>query len=260
MPEKAGNDGFGFGGVQTTEFTTNMEDTQVTELVAGLNAPSMQTNDAICTRFANSTLAKLVGGASLVIDLADAGFDFKLVSDLAKHGSYQKEAIWLGVCTTIALTIELVGKVLFHREAAKIKESGSREAYVTARNDCAFMLSGTELAVFFLEDTTTLFIWWRTGTFGSGNSSEINLYLTIVSAIIAAVAFAVSVYVGGGQHHFRTLTSDEDPTRKITWVIAFFFGSSGWGSIFLDVHCNLGYLARGFSPHCIDCYKRLLRK
>ena len=58
--------------------------------------------------------------AMFALDLLDAGLDYGFVVQLAKNTDTVRHAAWLGVCTTIALIMEVVSKqkkilrALFH--------------------------------------------------------------------------------------------------------------------------------------------------
>ena len=48
--------------------------------------------------------------AMFALDLLDAGLDYGFVVQLAKNTDTVRHAAWLGVCTTIALIMEVVSK------------------------------------------------------------------------------------------------------------------------------------------------------
>ena len=50
-------------------------------------------------------------------------------------------------------------------------------------------LALSELIVFLVEDSTTVFVWWQTGTFEADQTaSMVNLYLTTVSAVMVSAS------------------------------------------------------------------------
>ena len=53
--------------------------------------------------------------ASTLLDIVDSGFDYAQVVELAQHQDTRKHAAWLGVCTTIALLLELLLKTKMRR-------------------------------------------------------------------------------------------------------------------------------------------------
>lgn len=133
--------------------------------------------------------------ATIGLDVTDGVFDYVQVAELAQHQETQKHAAWLGVCTTIALLLELVVKTKMRRKKDGDTAEG-RGAYGSfgmnhkQGRDTYIGLSGLmELAIFLVEDATTVFVWWQTGTYNANNGlAQANLITTVVSAVGAATA------------------------------------------------------------------------
>ena len=138
--------------------------------------------------------------AFTAVDVADAGFDYAFAAELSAKG-FKEEAAWMGVQATIALSVELFVKLPLALRKSRDTEvvSGGLdldEGY----GKTMFVLAVTmvELGVFLLEDTTTILIWWRTGTFDSGNwVSLANMGFTLfcaASLLVAMVGALTQVY------------------------------------------------------------------
>lgn len=130
-----------------------------------------------------------------VISVVDVGLDYKFTHDLATghvnivgadgesippevHGkTFRGHAMWLGVMATISVLVEFGFKfpALFcfgSDDYARGGKFGMEDipAY-------AFM-------IFAVEDTTTLMVWWQTGTFDSSDSfASLNLAITVITTI-----------------------------------------------------------------------------
>lgn len=128
---------------------------------------------------------------STVLDVTDGVLDYVHVAELAQHQETRKHAAWLGVCTTIALFLELVVKTKLRwvkdESTAQgnygnfdMKEKQERNKYIA--------ISGMmELVIFLVEDATTVFVWWQTGTYDADSPvAQANLITTVVSAAGAA--------------------------------------------------------------------------
>ena len=132
--------------------------------------------------------------ASTLLDIVDAGFDYAQVAKLAQYQDTRKHAAWLGVCTTIALLLELVVKTAMRRKKDKdtILEKPGDSFDVNDkdhRNEYIIFCGAMELAIFLVEDATTVFVWWQTGTYDSESSVSLaNLITTVVSAVGALFA------------------------------------------------------------------------
>lgn len=134
--------------------------------------------------------------ASTLLDIVDGGFDYAQVAELAQHQDTRKHAAGLAVCTTIALLLELVVKTKMRRkkdedtaegkgegnEGFDMNDKEGRNAYI--------MFSGMmEIVIFLVEDATTVFVWWQTGTYNANSGlAQANLITTVVSAVGAATA------------------------------------------------------------------------
>lgn len=129
------------------------------------------------------------------LDVSDGVFDYVHVAALAQHQETRKHAAWLGVCTTIALLLELVVKTKLRRRKDKetAEERGERGIFdmndKEGRNFYIFISGMMELVIFLVEDATTVFVWWQTGTYDFRSGfAKANLITTVVSAVGAAIA------------------------------------------------------------------------
>lgn len=134
--------------------------------------------------------------ATTLLDIVDGGFDYAQVAELAQHQDTRKHAKLLGVCTTIALLLELLLKTKMRRRKDKNTAEGNEglgdgwDMNVKSDRDAYIFLSGLmELIIFCVEDATTVFVWWQTGTYDSTSTiARANLITTVVSAVGAAIA------------------------------------------------------------------------
>lgn len=133
--------------------------------------------------------------------MTDGVFDYVQVAELAQHQETRKHAAWLGVCTTIALLLELVVKTKMRRKKDKDTAEGGDEGgdydydygfdmnTKVGRDGYIWFSRLMELVIFLVEDATTVFVWWQTGTYNSDNGlARANLITTVVSAVGAATA------------------------------------------------------------------------
>lgn len=67
--------------------------------------------------------------ATIGLDVSDGVFDYVHVAALAQHQETRKHAAWLGVCTTIALLLELVVKTKMRRAKDKATAEGKGEGF-----------------------------------------------------------------------------------------------------------------------------------
>lgn len=157
----------------------------------------------------------------IALDLLDAGLDYGFVHQLAKTEATFNHAIWLGICTTIALLMEIILKTAIQRnkrrssanvdgdyvagdlDSFNIGDKKGRAAFI-------FFCSLMELMIFFVEDATTLFVWWQTGLYldnaeEASGLSKANLYITVASAAIAVVGLIYGVV--------RLVLEDSDSDR-----------------------------------------------
>eukprot|EP00729_Bicosta_minor_P001038 gene1038-18920_t len=145
--------------------------------------------------------------AMFALDLLDAGLDYGFVAELAKNDETKRHAAWLGVCTTIALLMEVILKIAIQRNKRESTKENKDAADGTAFNvnsktgRAAFILfcALMELCIFFVEDATTLFVWWQTGLYldnanEADGLSKANLYITVASAIMAIVGLFYGVF------------------------------------------------------------------
>eukprot|EP00729_Bicosta_minor_P010226 gene10226-14683_t len=145
--------------------------------------------------------------AMFALDIVDAGLDYGFVAELAKDPDTGRHAAWLCVCTTIALIMEVVIKIAIQkakRAATKDEDVGNAvEEYFDLKTDVGragfiCMCSVMELSIFFIEDASTLFVWWQTGLYldnaeEASSLSKANLYITVTSAILAVVGLLYGV-------------------------------------------------------------------
>ena len=99
---------------------------------------------------------------TVVGDLTDAGLDYAYVAQLAKYPDTAKHAAWLGVCTTIALLLELAVKTGMRRQKDEDTKVGGGDFNMNDKQGRSLyiMFCGLmELCIFCFEDATTLFIW-----------------------------------------------------------------------------------------------------
>lgn len=142
--------------------------------------------------------------ASTLLDIVDSVFDYVQVAELAQYQKTRFPAAGLGVCTTIALLLELVVKTQMRRLKDKSTAEGFGDFDMNdfRERDSYIMLSGLmELVIFLVEDATTVFVWWQTGTYNSNDPvAQANLITTIISAVGAATALLYGLirFVGGG--------------------------------------------------------------
>lgn len=142
-----------------------------------------------------STLFNWFTYTTVALDLTDAVFDYAYVAKLAKHPDTVKHAKWLGVCTSIALLLEVVVKTAWRGRKDKDTAEGlGYPSYDTNDKDGLFqyivLCAWIELSIFCIEDATTLFIWWQTGTYDTNDAlAQANLITTVMSAVVACIAF-----------------------------------------------------------------------
>lgn len=86
----------------------------------------------------------------LLVDIFDIVLDFAMVGELAAKG-FRDEAAWLAVMTILAFAL-----------SATIRVAGSSNAEPW---EVLWFFCLAELAAFFVEDATTVMIWWRTGLY-----------------------------------------------------------------------------------------------
>lgn len=147
------------------------------------------------------------------LDLLDAALDYNFVGELAKSPDTMRHAVWLGICTSIALAMEVLIKVMIQRakkqdtlkNAAKNEygtESGFLDSFdlKSKSGQIGFIMvcSLMELMIFFIEDAATIYVWWDTGLY-LGNAKEAsalskaNLYITVASATAAVVGLLATL-------------------------------------------------------------------
>ena len=154
-------------------------------LAGGPGSSPRPAGASFVTRACGLSTASLVFTA---VDVADAGLDYAFAAELSAQG-FTKEAAWMGVQATLALGVELLVKLPLHRAKHRADSFGAldlEESY--AQTMFVLAASMLELGVFLLEDCTTVLIWWRTGTFDSGNPVSLaNMVLTLVCSASVVV-------------------------------------------------------------------------
>lgn len=147
----------------------------------------------------SNNIQKMLGSLPyimFIVDLIDVVFDFIMVRQLAQYSATIRHARWLGVCTAVTLLFEIVVKpfvalnmrrlIRGYRNGAPSWEKGPGAIEVL---DVGMAI---ELMIFLVEDASTLFIWWLTGTYNSEDPfAKANLIITIASA---GIAMASNVY------------------------------------------------------------------
>ena len=136
----------------------------------------------------------------LFIDLADVIIDLIYVARLSRQGEHGYATL-LGIAVMVALPLEFLLKIMLHSLAMQNKASldglgpnPTKDAIQELQSRAelyVIFLALSELIIFLVEDSTTIFAWWQTGTFAPDETaSMINLYLTIISAMLAAIGLA----------------------------------------------------------------------
>lgn len=130
---------------------------------------------------------------TVVLELTDAVFDYMFVVQLAQDEATKKYAVWLGICTTIALLLELVMKtgMRLRKTLSSNNTNGSGEFNMHSAygfNSYVMLCATMELCIFFVEDTTTVFVWWQTGLYTGDLLSKANLITTLASALVTGLA------------------------------------------------------------------------
>eukprot|EP00035_Acanthoeca_spectabilis_P001839 m.83166 g.83166 ORF g.83166 m.83166 type:complete len:621 (+) comp11177_c0_seq2:331-2193(+) len=130
-------------------------------------------------------LLKTMAVLAVLIDIADIAVDISLVNRLASEGQHGYAGL-LATALAIAIPLEVVLKAMLldqQKESPLIDDRINREDFLLF---CAF----TELAVFLIEDATSVFCWYNTDVFDPEASVSLgNLYLTFISALLASSSF-----------------------------------------------------------------------
>lgn len=142
------------------------------------------------------------------LDLVDAGFDYALAVNLIDNG-FKREAIWLSIQTTLTLIVELTIKVKLHKQKRDAIRDGGVLDTEQGGGFTMYLLCATsiEVSIFLLEDTTTVLIWWLTGTYDRSFVSTANLVTTTLSAIVVGVGLIVAMF-RMGHLSINTLTKN----------------------------------------------------
>ena len=194
----------------------------------------------------------------VALDLLDAGLDYGFVHQLAKAEATFNHAIWLGICTTIALLMEIILKVAIQRnkrQSTKDGKGGEMDSFNTADKvgRAAFILfcSLMELMIFFVEDATTLFVWWQTGLYldnaeEASGLSKANLYITVASAAIAVVGL-----IYGVGRYLREAEGNEGCCNPIVWLVLYIPTACISGVLVFWAWFSLNVILPGDSYNCI---------
>ena len=163
-------------------------------------------------------LVETITYGMIILDIFDSALDFAFVAELAKEEATVKHAVWLGCCSTFALLMEVTLKVKIQLKKRAEVGSAPKQAGLgwfdtdTKKGKAAFILfvALMELLIFFVEDATTLFVWWQTGIYLEGAEeasglSKANLYITVASAVVAVVGliYAIVRYVQANKIGFE---------------------------------------------------------
>jgi len=151
------------------------------------------------------------------LDILDTVFDFRMVHQLAQYDDTKGQARWLAVCTTIAVVLELVVK---HKMRQK-KDNDTAQGYGSFNMDKEtqhaqyIMYVGVmELIIFYVEDATTLFIWWVTGVYDATDPLAFaNLVTTVISAVLALLVLVYGCV--------QTVRSVGNGCNADAWAIGF---------------------------------------
>lgn len=133
------------------------------------------------------------------IDVIDAVFDYIFAGELRSAG-FGDEAAWIAVQATLALAVELLIKLPLAR--TKNRDAFVKGVMLDALDteedfgQTLFILSASliEMSIFLLEDTTTLLIWWRTGTYASSGTSLANMIFTVFSGVVALLGVGMALF------------------------------------------------------------------
>eukprot|EP00729_Bicosta_minor_P010658 gene10658-18062_t len=159
---------------------------------------------------------------TILMDVTDGVFDYIFVARLAQDSATRAHAARLGVCTTIAMLLEMLVKTALRNAAkhdtnARLQKGGTRfDHSVEYQFNMYIMYCGLmELIIFFIEDATTLFVWWETGLYDHTDTfAKANLITTVSSA---GAATAALIYGS-----VRLLRSDGKGCDCSTWFYSFF--------------------------------------
>lgn len=138
---------------------------------------------------------QLINYAMTAFDVIDGGLDFAAVYELAQYRETVPHAVLLAATTVITLAVELWLKAgVWTKQSASTKEGDIGDLGYdlnTANGRAAFIITCAvlEVTIFFIEDATTLFIFWQTGLAGSSVATTANLYFSLASGVIALLGF-----------------------------------------------------------------------
>lgn len=164
------------------------------------------------------------------LDLLDAALDYHFVGELAKHPDTERHAVWLGICTTIALAMEVLLKVMIQRAKRQdtINNMGDaddeRLTDFNLKNKAGqigfiMICSLMELMIFFIEDAATIYVWWDTGLY-LGNAkkasalSKANLYITVASATAAVVGLIATLAFNNNDNNYTPVRVVVDEIKR----------------------------------------------
>lgn len=138
---------------------------------------------------------QLLNYAVTAFDVIDGGLDFAAVYELAQYHETAPHAVWLAVTTVITLVVELwikAGVWTLQSAGTKAGLGGVQLDLNTDTGKMRFIMNCAvlEVAIFYVEDATTLFIFWHTGLAGSSAATTANLYFSMASGVMAMFGFA----------------------------------------------------------------------
>lgn len=180
-------------------------------------------------------------------DLLDCGFDIRMVYQLAQYDDTIGQAVWLGICTTIALVLELGLKHKLRQAKEKATTGGKGGNFnMNNKENRAFYIMAVgvmELTIFYVEDATTLFIWWQTGVYDNTDPLAFaNLVTTVISA-----ALALLVLVYGYVQQVRARGFGCDDGALVLGILAALFA----GCLIFWAWFALAVIGEGDAYNCI---------
>lgn len=129
-----------------------------------------------------------------IVSLADAVFDFILVHQLVQY----PDTTWMGgfmaFWVLIAFIFEISAKVPTLIQIRYDKKMGRGNFIGTW--DYFILGMRNKMVTFFIEDTTTLYVWWETGTYNSEDPfARGNLITTLISALLPMAIIMYNIVV-----------------------------------------------------------------
>eukprot|EP00729_Bicosta_minor_P018665 gene18665-33929_t len=140
---------------------------------------------------------QLINYAMTTFDVIDGGLDFVAVYELAQYRETVPHAVWLAGTTVITLVVQLKIKVgVWTKQSASTKAGQGFFDLSNTDGRANFIMccAVLEVAIFLIEDATTLFIFWQTGLFGSSAATAANLYFSLASGMLALLGFVYGLF------------------------------------------------------------------